>query len=162
MSSQRREGLRCAVFLIVSRELSLYQGGKENFRLKVIDFCDGKQPTLDSSTLSDETRRLVIHFNKQVNLSARDLVAMDHLRSLLFLNSDQKCVDIPLRISDFGKFKLLRVLQFVRCKFKGRKLPKGIDKLVNLWYLGLLYCDLDELPSSISSLKSLHVLYIRV
>ncbi|KAI3470057.1 hypothetical protein Pfo_026720 [Paulownia fortunei] len=145
-----------------ARELSLYQAEKEDFRLKVVDFSNGKQPLLDSSTLSDGTRRLVIHFNKQVKLWAHDLVATDHLRSLLFLNSDQKYVDVPLRISDFMKFKLLRVIHFVRCKFEGRKLPKGIDKLVNLRYFGLLYCDLDELPPSISNLKNLHVLNVRV
>lgn len=144
------------------RELSLYQGEKEDFRLKVVDCCDGKQPRLDLASLGDGTRRLVIHFNKQVNLCEHDLLATDHLRSLLFLNSDQKQVDIPLRISDFAKFKLLRVLHFVRCKFEGRKLPKGIDKLVNLRYFGVLYCDLDELPPSISNLRNLHVLNVRV
>ncbi|KAK6161670.1 hypothetical protein DH2020_005051 [Rehmannia glutinosa] len=145
-----------------ARELSLYQAEKEDFRLKVLDFSDGKQPMLDTSTLSDGTRRLVIHFNKQVNSWTHDLFATDHLRSLLVLNSDRKYVDIPLRISDFVKFKLLRVLHFVRCKFEGRKLPKGIDKLVNLRHFGLLYCDLDELPPSISNLKNLNVLNVRV
>ncbi|KAH6812528.1 hypothetical protein C2S51_026290 [Perilla frutescens var. frutescens] len=149
------------------RELSLYEGKKEDFRLKVMDFSDGKQPRFDPFTLftrSDGIRRLVIHFNKLVSSppQARELVASFHLRSLFFLNSDEnECVDLPVRINDFKEFKVLRVLHFVRCKFKDRKLPEGIEKLNYLRYFGILYCDLDELPPSISNFRHLHVLNVR-
>lgn len=135
---------------------------KEGFRLKIVDFCSGEQLMLDSAPMSSETRRLAIHFNQQTKLGKIDLLSMDHLQSLFLLNSDEEYVDLPLKISDFGKLKRFRVLNFVRCKFHGRKVPIGIDGLVNLRYLGLIYCDLDELPPSISNLRNLRVLNVRV
>ncbi|KAH6809076.1 hypothetical protein C2S51_026859 [Perilla frutescens var. frutescens] len=149
------------------RESSLSLGEKEDFRLKVVDFSDGKQPMFDPFALFGGTRRLVIHFNKpEIEYSSswteERLYARDDLRSLFFLNSDQEYVDLPVRIvPDFSEFKLLRVVHFVRCKFEGGKLPQGIEKLVNLRYFGILYCDLEKLPSSISNFRNLYVLNVR-
>lgn len=147
-----------------TRELSLHQGRNEGFRLKVLDIHDGKQPLLNSFPISG-TRRLVIRFNKLSSPSGshhhHHLTATSYLRSLFFLNSDLEYAYLPVRIPDLSEFMLLRVLHFVRCKFEGRRLPQGIEKLLNLRYLGLLYCDLDKLPPSISNVQNLQVLNVR-
>lgn len=100
------------------RDLSLYQGEKEGFGLKVLDISDGnKQP------IPNGTQRLVFHFTKHSSPYGHDLPALLHLSSLFFLNYDTECADLPLNIPDLSAFTQLRIVHFVRCKFQGRRLP---------------------------------------
>ncbi|PIN11563.1 hypothetical protein CDL12_15846 [Handroanthus impetiginosus] len=140
----------------VLRSLCLEKAKNEDFGLQIIENYQGVNL---STLLGPKTRHLAVHCHDQGEGKPQNDGCEKYIRSLQFINvTNEKKIEFPCDILDFQKFKLLRVLLIHGCKFKERKLPKGIANLVLLKYLGLFYCVLDKLPSSISSLTYLYSL----
>ncbi|CAA3008557.1 disease resistance RGA3 [Olea europaea subsp. europaea] len=86
------------------------------------------------------------------SLIPEGLFQSKHLRTLLVFSEDG-LLEVPSEI--FSRFIYLRVLDLSRCLFK---LPQPICDILLLTYLDLSYSHFDELPSGISSLRSLQTL----
>ncbi|KAH6812731.1 hypothetical protein C2S51_021749 [Perilla frutescens var. frutescens] len=162
ISPERR---KCKLHDVV-REFCLSTGKKEEFGVQVLEYRDGNFRSLlpEASRSINKTRHLAIHFERQVQLERGGdltITTCEHLRSLeIFKNRYGKIIQFPPKsIIDFEKFKMLRELLIENFSFEGRKLPRGISKLVHLRYFGLRNCEhLDELPSSICNLVYLDTL----
>ncbi|PIN07118.1 hypothetical protein CDL12_20315 [Handroanthus impetiginosus] len=120
----------------VLRSLCLEKAKNENFGLQIIENYRGRNlnPLLDP-----KTRHLAIHCHDQGEGKLQSDGSEKYVRSLQFINvTNEKKIEFPHDILDFQKYKLLRVLLIHGCKFKKRKLPKGVANLVHLKYLGFL------------------------
>ncbi|KAH6812809.1 hypothetical protein C2S51_021827 [Perilla frutescens var. frutescens] len=158
---------KCKVHDVV-REFCLSTGKKEEFGVEVLEYRHGNFGSLlpVASQSINKTRHLAIHFPAEVIRpeGGGDLTISncERLRSLEIFNNQSIVNKIPFpreSITDFEKFKVLRELLIENFSFEGRKLPRGITKLVHLRYFGLRHCtDLDKLPSSICNLAYLDTL----
>ena len=83
-----------------------------------------------------------------------------YLRSLLHLLPKE--TDSYFKESRFKKFKLVRVLHLEYFKNHLRKLPKDTGYLIHLRYLSLKESNINEVPSSISNLRCLETLDLRI
>ncbi|KAH6812807.1 hypothetical protein C2S51_021825 [Perilla frutescens var. frutescens] len=162
-----QENRYCKVHDVV-REFCLSTGKKEEFGVQVLEYRDGNFGSLlpVASQSINKTRHLAIHFEAEVPLEGGGdltITTCEHLRSLEILTqwSVHKIQFPPERIIDFEKFKVLRELRIENFSFEGRKLPRGITKLVHLRYFGLRNCrHLDKLPiSNLVYLETLDLLY---
>ncbi|KAH6796397.1 hypothetical protein C2S51_037383 [Perilla frutescens var. frutescens] len=149
----------------VVRELCLSMGRKEFYSVQTLKYEGGRLSALLHDALERiETRHLAIRFKSQPQLECghdHELKIEEenskHLRSLSMHNDTQERINLEFPV-DFRKFKSLRGLSFIRFKFEGGKLPRGITDLVHLRYFCLRYCAIDELPPSISNLVYLETL----
>ncbi|KAH6812702.1 hypothetical protein C2S51_021720 [Perilla frutescens var. frutescens] len=159
---------QCKVHDVV-REFCLSTGKKEEFGVQVLEYRHGNFRSLllpEASLSVNKMRHLAIHFERQVQVEGGGdltITTCESLRSLEIFNNQSIFNDVkfPFRESmiDFEKFKVLKELIIEKFSFEGRKLPRGITKLVHLRYFGLRYCyDLDKLPSSICNLVNLDTL----
>ncbi|KAH6812560.1 hypothetical protein C2S51_026322 [Perilla frutescens var. frutescens] len=163
------EWRKCKVHDVV-REFCLSTGKKEEFGVQVLEYRDGNFGSLLPVALQsiNKWRHLAIHFPAEVIRpeGGGDLKISncELLRSLEIFNNESiyehKKIQFPLEsIINFEKFKVLRELLIENFSFEGRKLPRGITKLVHLRYFGLRGCtDLDKLPSSMCNLVYLETL----
>ncbi|KAH6812811.1 hypothetical protein C2S51_021829 [Perilla frutescens var. frutescens] len=147
----------------VVREFCLSTGKKEEFGVEVLKYQDGNFGSLlpVASRSINKTRHLAIHFPARVIRPEGGvdltITTCEHLRSLEVLTEFGSFP--PESIIDFEKFKVLRELLIENFSFEGRKLPRGITKLVHLRYFGLRHCThLDKLPSSLCNLVHLDTL----
>ncbi|XP_047949549.1 putative inactive disease susceptibility protein LOV1 [Salvia hispanica] len=152
----------------VVRELCLKLGKREDFGALSLKYEGGKLSTLPREASSHmKIQHLAIHFRSEVEHEPAVACGEDtskHIRSLRLTNLIKSNVFLfpPQSMVDLQKFKLLRDLVFVRFKFAGRKLPRGITNLVHLRNLRLEECELDKLPSSIRNLVYLDTLDLRL
>ncbi|KAH6804219.1 hypothetical protein C2S51_032466 [Perilla frutescens var. frutescens] len=153
----------------VVRELCLSMGQKECYNVQTLKYEGGRFSTLLRDALSRfTTRHLAIRLTRQLQLEGghdHELTITGeeengkYLRSLHMHNDiNGSKVEFLQSVVDFRKFKSLRGLSFIRFKFEGGKLPRGITGLVHLRYLCLRSCEIDELPSSIGNLVYLETL----
>ncbi|KAH6767768.1 hypothetical protein C2S52_018751 [Perilla frutescens var. hirtella] len=150
----------------VVREFCLSAGKKEEFGVEVLEYRDGNFGSLlpAVSRSLNKTRHLAIHFEGEVQLEGGGdltITTCERLRSLEMLKKwNLKRIQFPPEsMIDLEKFKVLRELLIQNFSFEGRKLPRGITKLVHLRYFGLRNCKhLDKLPSSICNLVYLETL----
>ncbi|KAH6767801.1 hypothetical protein C2S52_018784 [Perilla frutescens var. hirtella] len=152
----------------VVREFCLSTGKKEEFGVEILEYRRGNFGSLlpVASRSINKTLHLAIHFEGEVRLEgggALTITTCQRLRSLEIFNewsfNREKIQFPPESIIDFEKFKLLRELLIENFSFEGRKLPRGITKLVHLRYFGLRNCEhIDKLPSSICNLVFLDTL----
>ncbi|KAL2463181.1 putative disease resistance protein RDL6 [Forsythia ovata] len=146
-----------------------FSKGKEHF-FEFLDLSCETQSTSNSSSScssSNPTRRLALYLRNQDNGYAAVPFTNEiskHLRCLLLVNPDDLQIKLewPRGLPDLTKFRILRVLNFERFEFQGRKLLRGISKLFYLRYLSFKGCILEELPSSIGNLSLLWFLDLRV
>ncbi|KAH6812814.1 hypothetical protein C2S51_021832 [Perilla frutescens var. frutescens] len=158
---------KCKVHDVV-REYCLSTGKKEEFGVQVLEYRHGNFGSLlpVASQSINKTRHLAIHFPAEVirPKGGGDLTISncERLRSLEIFNNESIVNLIPFpreSITDFEKFKVLKELLIENFSFEGRKLPRGITKLVHLRYFGLRSCKhLDKLPSSMCNLVYLDTL----
>ncbi|XP_027164895.1 putative disease resistance protein At1g50180 [Coffea eugenioides] len=155
------------------RDFCLARGKEVDF-LKLLDFGGGNDPLSDYSTEHDNsTPRCSIHTEDDEKHGLGDvdsmismaLEASGQLRSLTLSGGSgypKVSISSPRVICDSNKFKYLKVLKFEGYDFKGKGLPKGIKKLVNLRFLSLKGSALETLPSSIGQLQYLETLDLQV
>ncbi|XP_047947517.1 probable disease resistance protein At1g58602 [Salvia hispanica] len=151
----------------VVREICLKLGKREHFGVQSLEYKGGKLSTLLREASSHmKIQHLAVRFRNEVeheHIVACGEDTREHIRSVRLFNPiGSNVVEFPPRsIVDFQKFKLLRDLVFVRFKFAGGKLPRGITKLVHLRCLRLEQCELDDLPSSMRNLVYMDTLDLR-
>ncbi|KAL2469628.1 Disease resistance protein (CC-NBS-LRR class) family [Abeliophyllum distichum] len=146
-----------------------FSKGKEHF-FEFLDLsCETRSTSNSSSSCSSSnpTRRLALYLrNQDTGYAAVPFTneISKHLRCLLLVNRDDLQIKLewPRGLPDLAKFRILRVLNFERFEFQGRKLLRGISKLFRLRYLSFKGCILEELPSSIGNLSLLWFLDLRV
>ncbi|KAG8372625.1 hypothetical protein BUALT_Bualt12G0086100 [Buddleja alternifolia] len=151
------------------RDLCLSKGEEEGF-LKVINFGQDTHYVPSIGTIP----RLAIHLDHGVvDIDDSDERGkLKNLRSFLVLSEKTQAIELPFhyhseyRVTRYELsliyFKYLRTLVFEECRFKDRKLPSGVDKLIHLRYLSLYNCAVKELPSSVCNLPYLHTLNLVV
>ncbi|KAK6138507.1 hypothetical protein DH2020_027746 [Rehmannia glutinosa] len=142
-------------------DLCLSKGEETGF-VKLID--SGKNKNYIVPTEDTVKRLTVIHFDGDADyLDKRD--KLKGLRSLVLLNehSDRwSTVGLNNNTTIFSKLKFLRILVLENYRFKDRKLPSEVGKLIHLRYLSLFRSNVDMLPSSVCNLPYLHTLDLRV
>ncbi|XP_031256138.1 disease resistance protein RPP13-like [Pistacia vera] len=133
------------------RDLAI-QKAKE---LNLVQFYDELRNSAHSSKVS--CRRLAIYSGMKGTLWLQQCNPL--LRSLLFfdLYRDRPTVEqfIPTLCT---RFRFLRVLEFERFIARSWSLPKDIDKLIHLKYLGLR--DTVNIPESLLNLSNLETLHL--
>ncbi|KAG8387539.1 hypothetical protein BUALT_Bualt02G0031600 [Buddleja alternifolia] len=144
------------------RDLCLSKAEEEGF-LKVIDFEEAKHNFPPISNIP----RLAIRMNEgcfhDSNFNERE--KLKHMRSLLILRlSIMFFTKDRVTISNFNKFKFLRILILEFCIFEdGRSLLSEVGKLLHLRYLSLYGSrGVEELPVSIFNLPYLHTLNLDI
>ncbi|KAK4424558.1 putative disease resistance protein RXW24L [Sesamum alatum] len=136
------------------RELCLSKAKDEEF-FKVVD----KPMGVDDEPSTCKTSRLAIHLDERED----DHIWKDQdLRSLLSVNNRRGRVKRCWNNLDLGMFKFLRILILEKHRFKNKKLPNGIGKLILLKYLSIKDSEVDELPKSVCKLLCLQSLDLRV
>ncbi|KAL2463558.1 putative disease resistance protein [Forsythia ovata] len=148
------------------RDICLSNGKEENF-LKIIHFRNGHEPIGSRSSLkaatTAPTRRLSVFADVYVEKYFPPIhEKTSHVRSVLFFNRCTYRITIQDMLKLLCKdFKLLRVLQLDNFWFR-LKLSKAIGDLVHLRYLSFQNSDFIEVPSSLSNLKFLQTLDLKV
>ncbi|KAK4424566.1 putative disease resistance protein [Sesamum alatum] len=131
------------------REHCLSKAKEEEF-LKVVDMQTGEQ---DESSMC----RLAVHLDV---LEDDYIRKYQNLRSLLLLGKFRQKSDF--KGINLERFKLLKILILEGCRFKNKKLPEGIEKLILLKHLSIKDSEVDELPKSVCKLLCLRSLDLRV
>ncbi|KAL0412937.1 UNVERIFIED_CONTAM: putative disease resistance protein RXW24L [Sesamum radiatum] len=137
------------------REFCLSKAKEEEF-LEVVDMETRGQ---DESSVC-RTSRLAVHSDEIEGDYIRE---NQNLRSLISPYKQQG----RRNWSNFGgisleMFKQLKILILESHKFKNKKLPNGIKKLILLKHLSIRDSEVDELPKSVCKLPSLQSLDLRV
>ncbi|KAL0305096.1 UNVERIFIED_CONTAM: putative disease resistance protein RXW24L [Sesamum angustifolium] len=137
------------------RELCLSKAKEEEF-LEVVDMQTRGQ---DQRSMC-RTSRLAVHLDE---IEGDYIRGNQNLRSLISPEMQQGRRDW----SNFGgislgMFKQLKILILEHHKFKNKKLPNGIEKLILLKHLSIRCSEGDELPKSVCKLPCLQSLDLRV
>lgn len=151
---------KCRVHDII-RDFCLSKVREEEF-LNVVHL----QGKYENESTTSIVRRLCIRsyeHGDESMLKSYDQHVSSHIRSLLIWKVPfSTIIRWPDEILSLQKFKLLRVFTASRYKFSNHNI-RSITELVYLKYLCLLDCRLEEeLPSSISNLRILETLDLRV
>ncbi|KAL2230126.1 UNVERIFIED_CONTAM: putative disease resistance protein [Sesamum indicum] len=156
-ASSSRRFKSCQVHDLI-RDLCEWKGTREEF-FQVIDFGPGNKK-------SSPTHRVAIYLNKfeDRNDFSVNVPEAKHIRAILFFDTEKSLPRStwPREFSDLKGFQWTRVLNFDGVDFRVRKLPRGIEKLVYLRYLGFQGCYLLEFPSALSNFPFLETLDLRV
>ncbi|KAK4406735.1 putative disease resistance protein RXW24L [Sesamum angolense] len=137
------------------RELCLSKAKDEEF-LRVVDMGKGSEDEASMCRIS----RLVVHLD---GVEDDHIKKNQNLRSLLSLQRQWGNRHWNnFGGVDFGMFKFLRILIFEGHRFKNRKLPEGVEKLILLKHLSIRDSEVDELPKSLCMLSCLQSLDLRV
>ncbi|KAL1218253.1 putative disease resistance protein [Cardamine amara subsp. amara] len=124
------------------REICLFKAKEDNF-LQIAS----TNPSTSNFQSHGTSRRFVSQNPTTLNVE-RD-ISNPKLRSLMVVPVS---VGWKLSGSSFKRLELLRVLDLFKAKFRGGKLPCGIEKLIHLRYLSLNWANVSHLPASLGNL----------
>ncbi|KAL3812429.1 hypothetical protein ACJIZ3_013697 [Penstemon smallii] len=146
------------------RDFCILQGKRED-SFEIVDFTKG----IERSSL---TSRIAVYLDDYIHADVDDTTSYipedNHIRSLIFFGKDKSPSKStwPEEVADLKDFQWTRVLNFDGVDFRGannnKLLPKNIDKLLYLRYLGFRGCYLEKLALSFTNFLYLETLDLRV
>lgn len=141
------------------RGLCVSKAYQENF-LEMINSWNVDEQRTSRVRPIGKVRRIALYLDQDVDrFFPKHLESYHHLRSLLcYHEKSARLSEWSLMKSVFKKCKLLRVLNLEGIQGQIGKLPKEIGYLIHLRFLSLRNTKIDELPTSIGSLKCLQTL----
>ncbi|KAH6769445.1 hypothetical protein C2S51_014781 [Perilla frutescens var. frutescens] len=154
---------------LINRSLIVVTKRKSNGKIK---YCSLHDMVRELCIKLSHQERFLVHITTGRGRQAlRLLKGMEDQRRISIYHSDLKCLanifSSTIRtvmyfqdtLGSFGSFRLLRVLDVLRVRFKSRLVPDQFFELFHLRYLA--FCYDEHIPRAISNLQNLQTLVVK-